>query len=539
MEYKKLVPERAPTLAVTPAARKAAAEAAYWKGFKNPVLVKEFSSVTSIHFSATKPHDFAVTSSTRVQIYSPSTNAVRKTITRFKDFAFSGCIRDDGKLLVAGDASGLVQVFDLNSRAVLRSFSGHKDTVRVTRFSPNHNHVLSASDDRTVKLWDLPSQAAFVTLSDHTDHVRAAAINVDNPHIVLTGSYDHTVRLYDVRAPSNSNCVMAFSHGAPVESVLILPGSSLVASTGSNKLKIWNILGGGGGGIGVSNHQKTITSSCLDGSGTRILTGSLDGQVKVFSLEECRVVHSIKYPAPILAVAVSPSDTHLAVGMTTGLLSIRKRVVRTEDAARAARQNEALGGGAGAKRPAPGYIVARSRFMLPPAQGPQAGDLVVSAYAAAGAPTTAVALPDGKLYQGPANLRPPSLTKYDQMLRKFQYGEALDLALDKDRDPDVVAALLQELVARSGLKTALGGRDDAGLEPITSFLLKNLVGSRHSNIFMHVTDVILDIYGSVIGKCTIIDELFIKLGRKVREELDFQESITQCLGLLEILLSQQ
>lgn len=47
------------------------------QSLQHPVLVKEFASVTSVHFSPVKPHDFAVTSSTRVQIYSTQTNSVR------------------------------------------------------------------------------------------------------------------------------------------------------------------------------------------------------------------------------------------------------------------------------------------------------------------------------------------------------------------------------------------------------------------------------------------------------------------------------
>jgi U3 small nucleolar RNA-associated protein 15 len=45
-----------------------------------------------------------------VHIYAPRTQKIIKTIARFKDVARSGFIRDDGKLLVAGDDSGLIQV---------------------------------------------------------------------------------------------------------------------------------------------------------------------------------------------------------------------------------------------------------------------------------------------------------------------------------------------------------------------------------------------------------------------------------------------
>lgn len=85
-------------------------ESRYWRRFKHPVFVKEYAPVTSVHFSPSKPHRYAVSAATRIQFYAPRTQRIIKTISRFKDVARSGCIRDDGKLLVAGDDSGLIQV---------------------------------------------------------------------------------------------------------------------------------------------------------------------------------------------------------------------------------------------------------------------------------------------------------------------------------------------------------------------------------------------------------------------------------------------
>jgi len=85
-------------------------ESRYWRQFKHPVFMKEYGPVTSIHFSPSKPYRYAVTAATRVQIYAPRTQKVTKTISRFKDVARSGSIRADGKLVLAGDDTGLVQV---------------------------------------------------------------------------------------------------------------------------------------------------------------------------------------------------------------------------------------------------------------------------------------------------------------------------------------------------------------------------------------------------------------------------------------------
>jgi U3 small nucleolar RNA-associated protein 15 len=93
---------------------------------QSPIFVKSYAPITHLSFSPTSPHRYLVTSGTRLQIYSPKTNRVVKTISRFKEVARSGEIRGDGKLCIAGDDGGLVQVFDINSRAILRTIRAHK-----------------------------------------------------------------------------------------------------------------------------------------------------------------------------------------------------------------------------------------------------------------------------------------------------------------------------------------------------------------------------------------------------------------------------
>ena len=296
-DYKKLALRQYPRL---PSRR--TAESRYWRKFKFPVLVKEFDAVTNISFSGTRPHDFAVTSSTRVQIYSAVNQAVKKTVSRFKDVAYGATIRRDGKLLVAGGQEPVVQLFDMNSRSTLRSFKGHLGAVRVSTFSPNNTVIMSASDDRTVRGWDIPGDTQLFSFEGHTDYIRSGLVAEDNPDLWLTGSYDHTVRLWDTRVGGS---VMTLEHGAPVESLLMFPGGGLIASAGGNFVRIWDVIGGGRMLQSISNHQKTITGLCFDANRTRLLSCSLDQHVKIYNVQDYKVTHSVKYPAPVLCIGLS------------------------------------------------------------------------------------------------------------------------------------------------------------------------------------------------------------------------------------------
>jgi U3 small nucleolar RNA-associated protein 15 len=113
------------------------------------------------------------------------------------------------------------QVFDAGSRGVLRQFKAHKRPTRVARFAPDKLHVLSGSDDVTVRWWDVTSGAQLMRLDGHRDYVRAAAVSPASPDTWATGGYDHTVKLWDVRA--GGAAVMDLDHGAPVEDLAFFP----------------------------------------------------------------------------------------------------------------------------------------------------------------------------------------------------------------------------------------------------------------------------------------------------------------------------
>jgi len=116
MDYQPVVVKKYPHISSS----KSNYDSRYWRQYKHPVFIKEYAPVTSIHFSPSKPHRYAVTAATRVQIYAPRTQKVTKTISRFKDVARSGNIRSDGKLVIAGDDTGLVQVFSYSFHSDLR-----------------------------------------------------------------------------------------------------------------------------------------------------------------------------------------------------------------------------------------------------------------------------------------------------------------------------------------------------------------------------------------------------------------------------------
>ena len=236
-------------------------------------------------------------------IYNAQANAVTRTFSKFKEVVYSASYRRDGKLIATGDERGLIKIFEPSTREVLRKMKGHEAAVRVTRFSPDSTHVYSCSDDKTARCWDLPTGKELRAFSGHEDFVRAIQICESNSNLCATGSYDHSIRLWDTR--SSDSATLALDHGAPVEAILIAPSGGVLISAGGTSIKVWDLLAGGRLIAETANHQKTITSLCFSSDCSQILAGSLDQFVKIFDVSDYKVAHTFQATAPVLSVALS------------------------------------------------------------------------------------------------------------------------------------------------------------------------------------------------------------------------------------------
>ena len=95
--------------------------------------------------------------------------------------------------------------------------------------------------------------------------------------------------------------------------------------------QVWDLFAGGRLIHTFSNHQKTITTLFFNDENTRLFSGSLDRNLKVYDLKTYNVVHSSVYPSPILCAGLSKNSSHLVVGMADGLLSIRHRSTKVAE----------------------------------------------------------------------------------------------------------------------------------------------------------------------------------------------------------------
>ena len=109
-------------------------------------------------------------------------------------------------------------------------------------------------------------------------------------------------------------------------------------------------------------------------------------------------------------------------------------------------------------------------------------------------------MPDEEAVTSGIQGRAVKLQPYEQSLKKFEYKKAFDQALAA-KNPEVVLALIEELVERGALERALAGRTPEGLLQIVAFLRWKMVDHRYQGVLVEVARVILDMYSAPLTLC--------------------------------------
>ncbi|KAF2458465.1 UTP15 C terminal-domain-containing protein [Lineolata rhizophorae] len=504
------------------------------------------------------PDAFAVTSSTRIQLFSARTAKPLRSITRvgLDDAARSGELRRDGRVVLAGGDSGAVQAFDAGSRSILKTWrgeagaphKGHVQPVWAVRWHPRElTGLLSASDDRTVRVWDLPGDGPLVSMRGHADYVRSAEWISTGPAagsgLIVSGSYDQTVRIWDPRVStagggfaaglnvdgiSGGRAAMTFKHDAAVEAVLPLSSGTAVASAAGNKIGVLDLVAARPRHV-LRNHQKTVTSLCLAQGGSRVLSGGLDGHVKVFETSSWGVTAGFKYTAPVLAlgvmsvgtaVAAEREDRHLVVGLQSGLLSIKTRLsgqAKLKEKERKKEMQALMEGKIDEYDKKKGKKRGRGREKATRGRN----------YTGEGADIIVEGNPRGRL---------KNQSKWETALRRGEYEKSLDIVLESKNQQDILT-LLTALRHRSALRTALKGRDEVSLQPVLKWVFKKINDPRYLSLTTDVALMVLDLYAEHAGQSPEIDRLVKQLHNRVRTNTELSQQAVSTQGMLEMLMA--
>uniref|UniRef100_A0A183C4G0 U3 small nucleolar RNA-associated protein 15 homolog n=1 Tax=Globodera pallida TaxID=36090 RepID=A0A183C4G0_GLOPA len=539
----------------------------YWMDMEEAAVFEAQGNVTSCDFSPLLPPLLASTSGKEMTTFDARKCEPKTIYSKFKERTNSAKFRADGSLLGVTTHAGELMFFDTQSesqqrhwaRNAIRTLHAHRCAVNAFCYDRSGRKVFSLADDGRTKLFDLAAASSadgampLWECEAHADAIRTGVESPTSEHILVTGSYDHTVKLWDIRT-DGAVPVKQFDHGAPVERVLYIRNDDILASAGASTVKIWD-LNTGKLLANIENHNKTVTSLCLANDGACLLTGGIDRRVNVVRLDDngtYAVLHSMRLEWPVLSLAVSPDDSFLAFGMPNRLALHRRQPQKTAAvngtttttngggmqqqnvkrkkpknvkgfdeqivAAVADKQMEGkngcaeAGGKTAQKHPAPRIkmeIVQRDRIL--------------------GTESVAMELTEQQLDK-------LSLGTHDRLLRQGAFKELVGKMLRNAQAPaDLVVATFGQIRIRNCLDQALADHDKQELKQLFLFLRRNLFVASYFDILYDVATVAIDIYAGKPLQKDVRSNIKL-LEAQISQEVHVQEVLCETIGALRMVL---
>jgi guanine nucleotide-binding protein subunit beta-2-like 1 protein len=207
------------------------------------------------------------------------------------------------------------------------SLSGHRGWVTsIATTYEQSNLVVSASRDHSVMSWELTPDGENIgyarrLMGGHNEAVASVVLNSDG-QFALSGSWDKTMRLWDLNTGSTVRCFKG--HTKDVNSVAFSGDNRQIVSGSRDKtIKLWNTLGECkytiGEPEGHSEWVSTVRFSPMT-SNPIIVSGGWDKLVKVWNLTNCKLKNNLNgHTGYVNSVTVSPDGSLCASGGKDGV----------------------------------------------------------------------------------------------------------------------------------------------------------------------------------------------------------------------------
>eukprot|EP00727_Mastigamoeba_balamuthi_P007536 m51a1_g3402 putative wd-40 repeat-containing protein (894) ;mRNA; r:547638-551845 len=216
-----------------------------------------------------------------------------------------------GRTLVSCGADRTLRVWDTLTWQPLSNIpTGHAGEVTCCCFAPDGCTVVTGSHDHTLRIWSLrePAQTALVSvLLGHTGPVTCCAFDPDGQRI-LSGSRDGTLRLWSVK--DNSHVVITGHSNWVSCCTFSLDGERILSGSLDRSLRLWNAKDLSL--IASWEHHNGIYCCAFSPDGSVVLSGCSDRNLKMFSVANSAVVSSVTCSERLSCCAFSP-DGSLAI----------------------------------------------------------------------------------------------------------------------------------------------------------------------------------------------------------------------------------
>ena len=217
-----------------------------------------------------------------VKLFNVADGALVADLFTTDDEVFSVAFTTDGSRLAASCADRSVRVFDMATRKQQLLIEDHADWVMDVAWSPDGTKLATASRDKTAKAFDAKAGEAISTFNSHGQPVFGVGFLPDGNQVV-TGGRDNKLRVWAVADAKQAREIGGF--GGEVFRLVVLPDGQALATSADKQIRLFT-LGDGKQVRAFAGHNEWVYSVAVHPASKRVVSGSHDGEVRVWNFDD-------------------------------------------------------------------------------------------------------------------------------------------------------------------------------------------------------------------------------------------------------------
>ncbi|KAH7343344.1 cell division control protein 4 [Rhizoctonia solani] len=259
----------------------------------------------------------------QIHVYSPNTGELMLHLEGHKGGVWALAVSSSSPsvphatdFLVSGSTDRTVRIWDLSTGECTHVFGGHTSNVRCLTIVnpvwtdvdgrkekwPKHTLIVTGSRDQTLRVWKLPRHGypEYYCVDTDSEYVDPAKHDANhNPyHVRLLSGHTHAVR------------------------ALAAHGRTLISGSYDTTVRVWDIVTGECKWTLDGHSQKgPMYSVVLDPQRNRAMSGSMDGTVRIWSLATGQALHTLTGHSSVVSF-LGLSPTHLVSAAADSTLRI-------------------------------------------------------------------------------------------------------------------------------------------------------------------------------------------------------------------------
>ena len=295
---------------------------ASFEGHGGPVYALAFSYDDKVLLSAGEDE--------RIIMWSVETREIIRDIASGGGIISSlACPSYSSSIIYYGCQDCSIKSLDISKEKALDIFDKCRYKVTCVLLSACKRKMLTCSDDSIIRVWDVGSRQQLHVLKGHRKSVTCLAMSSDNK-LIVSGSKDKTIRLWTVKKGKFVSRVLE-GHRGPVTCLTLTDDkqeifSGSTSALGGTALLAWDVLSGEMTIPLREGHPDGITCLASAQEFNVLITGNNDGVLRVMDLHRTindkTILNIQAHTQKITAVAIAKGTRRVVSGSLDGLMKL-------------------------------------------------------------------------------------------------------------------------------------------------------------------------------------------------------------------------